>query len=759
MTNVAALWDEIAGESEDFFVDDDAGSGLYGGSSPGGIPFLTDSLTNAFIIVEAAFGADINSAESQMWNWTDITADVRQADGGNISITIGRSDENSQASPASCSFQLDNTNGFYSANNPAAKYWPNLKRNTPIRVRLYTNGIFFTRFQGQANGWVPSWDTSANLAIVTVSASGKTRQLGQGKSPLKSPLVRAVLAAGPKQYWPLDDGSNALRGASALPGGVPLTVDGTVAFSGIDPLTFGANGTPPITLTPGTTFGFGNVPQLKAGGALKATFNAGLASSWSVQLMAFTALASADTSLSTIYSIAQWTTTDGVVWRLYFDPVSSDTTYLTRNGTNIVNVPGAWVFDELRVDAFQSGGNISVTITRSGTNTANALIAGTLTGVNSFTCSPDKQILNGDWSIAHVRIFDGISEPNFKSANLATAFWGYFGEITTDRLARLCEEEGIQLILFGPQSDIAMGEQTTDTFVNLIRECETADDGMLFDGIGSGLAYTTRKDRYNAASFLSPDVSLGQLGDPFEPVDDDQRNRNLVRVDQKNGSSATFEDTDDPLGTNEIGTYESSVTVNYSSAGGLYDRAAWEVHKGTAQGFRYPTLNLDLAAVPAIIPAWLATPLSGRIDVLNVASKAIQHPPGTASLLLEGYSETLTPFDWSVTANCSPYDPWRVAVIEGSGDTLCRINGGASTLLNPASMGDTSITVTTTDGHFWSTSASDYPQSVDAGGIQVTVSAVGAASGNNQTFTISALAYPIPAGSAVKLWRPATTAL
>jgi hypothetical protein len=741
---IAALWDEFL--DEDPYGDPIGSTQPRGASSPpGGIPFLQDVLTNAFIIVEVAFGANINSSEPQFWNWYEITTDVRQADGGGIGITVGSSDESSQASPASCNFSLDNTSGNYSPYNPASKWWPNVVRNTPVRVRLYINGTYYTRFQGQINGWIPSWDTSCNLAVITMSASGKLRQLQQGKTPLRSPLYRAITQSSPAAYWSLEDGSSATQAASGLPGGTPLVVGSSAPKFGSKAMT----GSAPVV-------------DFSGGGQIAASIATTSSTSWRLEFEAI--FPTGQTGSPSLKVVTWYTQGSANEWWIGVTSFSGSPVLelgFTTNAGLFEDIFTALtsIFDgnthQIRVDASQSGSNIKTVTTVDGiiADTYSAAVGtlGPITGVALNSEGSTSTLLP---AIGHLSIW----APYSSSVNTTTAATGWLGETASARLVRLCNEEGVTIAISGV-SDTAMGSQTVDTFENLLRECETTDDGLLYDGFGPGLSFATRQFRYNAVAMLNPDVSLGQVDDPFEPVDDDQRNRNLVTVNRKNGSSAIVEQTTGSLGTDAIGIYDTSVTVNTKDDSNLSFRAGWEVRKGIAEGFRYPTLNLNLAATPIIIPAWLATPLSGRIDVMNVSSKAIQHPPGTVSLLAEGYTETLTPFDWDVTINCSPYDPWRVALIEGSGDNAWRVDAGSSTLVNPALVGDTSITVQTTDGLFWSTSAGDYPRTISVGGVQVTVTAVGAASGSNQTFTVDALQYALPAGSTVALWHPPAIAL
>ena len=100
--------------------------------------FLTNVFgPNARILVEAAFGANL-SGDPNYWPWVDITQNVRQAGGQVIAITpMGRSDESSQAQPAGCAFEVDNTTGDYSK-GPQSRWYPLIRQNTPIRIPLMT---------------------------------------------------------------------------------------------------------------------------------------------------------------------------------------------------------------------------------------------------------------------------------------------------------------------------------------------------------------------------------------------------------------------------------------------------------------------------------------------------------------------------------------------------------------------------------------------------------------------------------------------
>ena len=66
--------------------------------------------------------------------WVDITEDVRTREP--VQITRGRADEAAEADPSGCTLLLNNRHGRYSPHNPMSPYYGQLRRNTPLRMRL-----------------------------------------------------------------------------------------------------------------------------------------------------------------------------------------------------------------------------------------------------------------------------------------------------------------------------------------------------------------------------------------------------------------------------------------------------------------------------------------------------------------------------------------------------------------------------------------------------------------------------------------------
>ncbi|MBA2951583.1 carbohydrate binding domain-containing protein, partial [Streptomyces himalayensis] len=112
----------------------------------------------ARIIAEVAFGYTITSASPV---WTDITQYVDLAAG--VRISRGASDESSEAQTGTAGLTLDNSDGRFTPARTASPYYPNVRKNVPIRIRtvsadrnLVTNPSF---------GSLTDWTKTASPTI------------------------------------------------------------------------------------------------------------------------------------------------------------------------------------------------------------------------------------------------------------------------------------------------------------------------------------------------------------------------------------------------------------------------------------------------------------------------------------------------------------------------------------------------------------------------------------------------------------------
>lgn len=717
------------------------------------------SFVGGRLMVEVAWGADL-SADPDTWVWSDITTDVRAEPG--ISTRLGRSDESSKANPAELSVVLDNTTAAYSLSGRSENY-PYVRKNTPVRVRVDPGSGFETVFFGGATGWSPSWDSmTGTVPVVTLSASGTLRRLSQGSDTTISP-IRRYLVNEPDvvSYWPCEEGA----AATFLPAAVGSN---PMLFSGIADLA-SCTDYPASQPLPTTN---GNAGQ---GGSYYAnvdTYTPAADYSQGVR-MCFTLPSNGLSNEAVILQLEFTGGTVGIMQLMYktgqvleiraYSPGYTSLLASANATFNTDGIPGL-----VSLEMFQASGTVHFGLNFLGLGATNY---GSIPGDPSFsgslglisTVKIDPSAVCPGVGFGHVAVLKARSATD-PLTDTYLQLNGYPNEtITSGRLQRICDENSIPLTLYGGTADSATsvdyaGAQAIDNVVNILRRCEDQERGTLWDGLTSGLAYTTRRRQENSAAVLTVDASE-LVG--FGPVDDDQRTRNKVTVDREGGASFIAEDVDGPMGTTAVGTYADSLTVNSYQDAAARDIAGWLVHTGTIEGYRYPTLTLNLRAVPSLAEDVLALFPGARVDVTGIDAVFDSSAEDTTSLIVEGIKHDIGPEHWTVELACSPFQAWRIGVSAAtSSDTdpnLMRLVGDGSTLSSSYSAGVTSVSVTTTYG-VWTTAADDYPMYLNVGGVKVRATACSGAS-SPQTFTVDALPQTITSGSTVTVFEPTSLGL
>lgn len=603
------------------------------------------------------------------------------------------------------------------------------------------------RFHGEVSSWPPRWDVSGRDVYVPVEAAGILRRLGQGKKALSSTLRRRLPSQGPPAaYWPFEDGRDAVQAASPLVGCPAMPVSG---FS------FAQDDSCP---------GSDTLPSIGSAAIMQGP------------VPAYVSVTS-DYLVSFLYSIDAPPASDSVLLAITTNGTARGFVLsLTSDGFRAAgySAAGATLFDSpYLADVSGAGRWFRVDITAK-------IVSGDIQFAALFT-EVDGTGGYGDWTTpagtvgnvvsidtAFGSLLDGMRFGHlgvFPGASLAV--WGgsdngYGGESATDRIRRLAAEEAVPVTT--DRSSTALGAQRPNTLLGLFRECEAADGGVLYeDRERTALRYRSRASRYSQPVALTLDYSVdGHVAPPLEPVDDDQMVRNDRTVERTNGSSAravadtgTLSVQNPPAG---VGIYDDSATLNLRTDDQTEPMANWLLHLGTWDESRYPTVHIDLAAAPSLIPGVLALEIGDRIQIINPPDWL---PPGPVDLIFEGYTEIIGhPNDWDIILNCSPAGPWSVAVLDDT--SLARLGGGASTLVSGINTTATSLSVATASGPLWSTSAGEYPQPITIGGEDMTLTAVSGAS-SPQTFTVvrsvNAVVKTHLAGAAVDTAQPMILAL
>jgi hypothetical protein len=592
-----------------------------------------------------------------------------------------------------------------------------------LAVNLYEFRCDSIRATTPVPEWPARWNQTGTLPTTPVVGAGILRRLSQGQSALRSPMYRQIT-----QYttlighWPFEDSSGATRLSNTVVGGKAGITSGT---------TLGASGGPP---------GASTVAQAATGSVMSGTFKsasatAGWQLSWACDL-------AAGTPTATPTEMFRWTTSNGYTWSWQVSNTTFRILITANDGTTLLDNSSAWgagvdptTWTQYRMKVHASGGTVTVEegwfpVGANVLYGTTATFSGTVGGLLSWTQSTTALTASGLFSQLYA-VTGNTDE--LQSVDALRSFDGYIGETAGNRITRLTAEEGVPMLTIGSlSSTAAMGAQTSATLLDLLRECEAADLGVLHER-GAGLAYLTRVARYNQTPVMVLDFNQGHVADPPEPTDDDQRLRNYVALTRTNGSSVAVQNGAS-IALN--GTYSDELTVNLAYDGDLADQASWRLRQGTADELRWPRISLSLTANPGLIGTWCQIKIGSRITIAN--------PPAAVAgqnldLTVEGWTETLSVYGWDVELVCSPARPLDVGVYGSSRyDSATTTTAGT---LPVGTVGQTgvSLPISIVDvRETWSTVG--VPYDVVIAGERVTVTAMTAPAGTGpytQTATIT----------------------
>jgi hypothetical protein len=602
-----------------------------------------------------------------------------------------------------------------------------------VKLDSYTcSAILFT---GLVSEWPVRWNKVGTDSVVQVTANGITRRLQQGATPVHSPLYRQLIAQSPAGYWPGEDDSGATQVGTPLAGQLAARVS-DVSFASASDLP----GSDPVMVVNSTAGWI-------TGGILASPLNsAGYAAMVLVKLGSLPAAAT---------NVIEWYGSGSVYrWVIDADATSfgltgydsGDTVVVARTAALFVVDPTRWTAIQLETNV--SGGTVTWSLiwNQIGDATFYAMTdsyAGTATRIVSF------RVVQPTASSGYAHIWAGPNTLPFVSTAFSLVSSGYVGETAADRITRLCDEEGIAVLIepSGVSSE-AMGVQRTGTIMTLLQAAQDADMGILYER-GGGLAYRPRSARYNADVDIALDVDSGHLAEAPEPTDDDQRVRNDVTVARDLGGKGRATDL---ASIAEVGTYAEQVTLSLSADARCDDQASWRVYLGTLPELRWPRLDLNFGRNPALIDDWLGCTLGARITVANPPDQLLGEE---IDLIVEGYAMRLSPVSWTVALTCSPALPWQVGVLG-----TAMVDTAGSELTSNITSSATSFSVDTTTGPVWSTSGTDFD--ILVGGERMTCTNI-TGSSSPQTFTVTRAVNGVvkahDAGTAVNVYRPLVVAL
>ncbi|WP_425244857.1 hypothetical protein [Streptomyces sp. NEAU-NA10] len=587
------------------------------------------------------------------------------------------------------------------------------------------------RFVGEISAWPPRWDVSGNDRWVPVEAAGILRRYGQGSAALQSPLRRRIPGYSPLAYWPMEEGSQATRAASPIPGVTPMTLtrvnwaaNDTLISSGPLPVWAAGSGSPVVMQ--------GAVPAAPAS-----------ATGWQVAWIY--RLDSVPTTLRTLMRI----NTNGTVneWRIQSKDSQSKVLGLDVDGATVVDstigtsndIFNTWVKSSFRVS--QSGGTVTWAITWADINGDAGEVSGSFSGtIGRVTAvgSPSggyASELDG-LALGHVGVFATTTTAAYDNAISA-----WTPEAAGRRMSRLAQEETLPLSVRGVIADQEeMGAQRMLTLLDLLQQCADSDGGILMEHRARpALRYRGRATLYNQDPKLVLDYTAeGEVAPPLEPVVDDAEVVNDVTVQRIDGSSGRVVLEDGPLSVQAppdgIGRYDTTVQLSLASDEQTEPIAGWRLHLGTWDAPRYPVVHVNLAAAPHLIDDVLKV---DQGDLIRITNPPPWLPPGDIDLIVQGYTESFDQYAWDVFFTCTPAGPWTVGVV---GDSVRgRVDTAGSEVAAAATSTATALHLLTTAEQRWVTTAirpAAFPLDLRLGGEVVTATAI--TSWLNDTFARTA---------------------
>ncbi|GLH94891.1 hypothetical protein [Phytohabitans aurantiacus] len=678
-----------------------------------------------------------------------------------IEITRGRGDEQAELVPSTLSLTFDNRDDRYNPRNPSSDLFGKIGRNTPIWVSVAGGGS--GRFVGEVSSWKPRRALKGD-AWTEVTASGVTRRLGQGTSPLLSPAYAEVdrqTGVGVVAWWPGEDGA----GATELAAG--LTTHGPMRIVGGSPQLGSSDAFP------------GTAPCIDMGAAPTAVFHGRCPTSpdtGTIKWRMFISFPAA--GLGSAQRLVDLYTAPGTgsvrVWRLLYDNPFDGTFQLQGLDSTFAVVEDSGAILPIAAGLDGSTWMLGFEVTEDGVDVDWQLAAhrlnpdGTQTGVaatGTFTAQtvgiPDEVYVGPDAGLVDTALAAFVVGSSSATVDgLERAFTGWVGETAAARAERLCEEQDVTFDLQGTAGDtMPMGPQPIATFTEQLAECERADGGILYETRGGlGLTYVTRTALYNQTPVLELDFAAGQIAPPLDPDIDDAHVRNDVTVKRVNGSSARAVQETGVLNVNDpatdpdgVGRYVTQYDVNTAFDAALPDIAGWRLHLGVTPDIRYAAVTVDLGAAPDLTADVDAINIGDVLTIANLEADLVR-------LLVLGYTETIHTHTRTITFNCVPASPYSVAQLDDP--VLGRLNTEGSELTTGIDDNDTSLSVATTRGPLWTTDAGEMPFVIRIGGDVMTVTAIsGAASPQTFTVTRSATAKAHLAGAAVNIANPIVLAL
>lgn len=602
------------------------------------------------IKVEIAFNAGFRTPAVDRV-WTDVTA---WTEGNPLSIGYGRADEMAAVDANTLTgLTLDNRDGRFTPDNTSSPYYPNVTLGRPIRVTATAGAVTSVRFTGYIDEWALGWSGgSVATPVATVTATSRLGRLG-----LNSPKIVVRTAeervAGASDIWALNDSTGAEGAAKVAANSATNPTLGSLIPSG------------PVSLqgTPGPG-GPGDLVAGSLGGQLKSANIMPAAQLDQAMAVAFWIRPAVDPVYAS-QTVRLGARQDGIAFVL--ETGLSQTVGLILNNVLYTFWPAyltpltIGVGYHFLIKAVRlSPTSWETTIWRDGVivagPSANTYPAGSAPSDSTLTLG-DEFFAGG---ISDVSVYTGAAAAALDTTTAgyladSAAAAGYLGQSTSQRIALLARWANV------PAAEQALGSSTVlmdsikdtgERAAVLMRQAEDTEAGVLYDDRHGRLTLASRGARYNKAADLTIDASLDLLGSDLPPRFNRQ---GLVNNVSGKGSDEVEFFYSDEASREEYGDADASVNAAAQSPDEALMIASSIVNSHARPRFGVPSATLNVSDWSgANLTALLGLDIGSLVTVTNAPTPM---PASTVSFFVEGYTESVDPFGWTIALNLSPSWP------------------------------------------------------------------------------------------------------
>jgi hypothetical protein len=654
--------------------------------------------------VEIAWGAGFSTPEASRL-WINVSSDFLLSAGA--TITYGRSDEQSQPTPNTCTLTLENVLGDYTPGNTSSGFYPNVVKGVPIRVSVVYAGTTYVRFTGYVNEWPIVWPTGGDTySTVTITASSRRARLGQ-TAPLPSAIRAAYLATEPRAYWPMDedtdsfdrDGRQTFSDVTNtdLAGSAPELISAFTISDALAPVvrdgTAGPTDEESLVRFPRFTNSalVATFPHyVGAGTAIRLLPSDGI----TVQAVARVQATAEGLTLTTIMELRSSDLNDTIALTVSSDGAGAfsevvaemvtrnhDTGALIEDKTSAGFTTGTYRPDLFAAATDGQIHHYAFTLDPDG-KTGRFYFDGSLFTSLTFTTGAFSQLISGiafgadtynsiAWighGAVHARALSAAEIATVAAAATAAS------ETIPERVIRLATYLGIPADEVDVEASVAAppGPQAEKdrTVVDVLDELAQSTGGVLYDGRDGHLTMQARNHRYNAASALTLSAAADEIEADLTATLDDRYLINRVELTRTGATQASPRVMTDDVSIDAYGIYSTSVQMVSSNDDELEGRGTDLLYRYAEPEVRISqvTVNIgDLAGTtilygvglygagiyPGATQQQLALPIDigSKITLTNLPTQA---PAPSMDLFVEGYTETISLAGHSITFNTTP---------------------------------------------------------------------------------------------------------